>query len=194
MPPQHPGLSAAVLAFVITYVPWVTALCVAIASFLLVVEILHWQVHRIAKALLTLVTGVMATLICHRVLTLEPLIIAKLGLIIWLAFGTLLCVFCMTQIGRWHRALDNIQQECEMAAHLTFLQAEMTRAQLENLNQRLSSAVQPREREIAATMLKSLSPFVMLYLKKEKSIFEWSMAAVNIGRGVLRYILLPKKS
>jgi hypothetical protein len=90
-------------------------------------------------------------------------------------------------------ALIQIQQECEVATNLTFLQAEMARAQLESLNDRIQRATQPEQREVTETMLKTISPLVTMFLKRERSVIKWSVAAVDVGKSLMGYFFSDKK-
>lgn len=91
------------------------------------------------------------------------------------------------------RALSAIQQECELATNLTYLQAEMARAQMESLNDRIQRAIEPEDREMTETVLKTISPLVSMFLKRERSIVKWSVAAVDVGRTMMGYFFSDKK-
>lgn len=130
----------------------------------------------------------------YAVLFFAPLMVAKLLLINLLIVGSFGCLIIFLNTGRMNLALSQIQQECELATNLTFLQAEMTRAQLETLNERIRKSLQPEEREISETLLKSLSPLVMLYFKKEKNIMKWSMAAMTASKDLMGFFFSSKKT
>lgn len=91
------------------------------------------------------------------------------------------------------RALSAIQHECELATNLTYLQAEMARAQMESLNDRIHRAIEPEEREMTETVLKTISPLLSMFLKRERSIVKWSVAAVDVGRTMMGYFFSDKK-
>lgn len=117
----------------------------------------------------------------------SPLLVAKGALVIGLVLGGIFCLIFLCVLPELDRALTNLQRDCELATQLSYMQGEMTRAQLETLNDRLKQAVQPEEREITESVLRSISPLVMMYFRKEKNIIKWSMAAANLGKGVLDY-------
>lgn len=91
------------------------------------------------------------------------------------------------------RALLSIQQECELATNLTFLQGEMMRSQLEAVTARIQQAVEPEEREITETMLKTVTPLIGLFLNKERSILKWSIAGMGVARNLAGYFFTEKK-
>ena len=116
-----------------------------------------------------------------------PIVIAKGALVICLFGGGLFFLVLTASVPRIDRALNNIQRDCELATQLSFMQGEMTRAQLEEINERLKQAIAPEEKELTESMLKTLSPLVMLYFRKERSIIKWSVAAAKLGKGVFDY-------
>ncbi len=127
------------------------------------------------------------------VMTFSFMVIAKLFLIHLMIGAGLLCwivIFCGPQIDR---GLMQIQQDCELAINLTFLQAEMARAQLDSLNAKIRTSLEPQEREITETMLKSISPLLSLFLAKDKSVVKWSLAAVDVGKVMMHYFWSPKR-
>lgn len=121
------------------------------------------------------------------------LIAAKLWIINLLIVGIVACWFFLLTSRVWSGLLTDVQQECELATNLVFLQGEMARAQLESLAEKIRASAQPEEREITQTMLKTLSPVVMLFLHKERSVVKWSMAAVNLSKGLMSYFWSAKK-
>jgi hypothetical protein len=123
----------------------------------------------------------------YAVCTLAPLLVAKGALVICLIGGGLFCFLLVCLVPKIDIALTSLQRDCELATQLCYMQGEMTRAQLEEINARLQQATQPQEREITESMLRTLSPLVMMYFRKEKNIIKWSMAAVKVGRGVFDY-------
>jgi hypothetical protein len=92
-----------------------------------------------------------------------------------------------------NRALTLIQQECELATNLTFLQGEMMRSQLEAVSARIHQAIEPEEREVTETMLKTLTPLVGLFLNKERSLVKWSIAGVGVAKNLMGYFFSEKK-
>jgi hypothetical protein len=121
------------------------------------------------------------------------IIIAKLAIINVMLVGIIVAWTLLLSWPRISLMLTAIQQECELANNLTFLQAEMARSQLEALNMRIQQAIQPEEREVTETMLRTLSPIVTMFLKKERSILKWSYAAVDVGRTMMRHFFSDKK-
>lgn len=121
------------------------------------------------------------------------LIAAKLWIINLLLVGIIGCWFFLLTSRVWSDLLTDVQQECELATNLVFLQGEVARSQLESLSEKIRAAAQPEEREITETMLKTLSPVVMLFLHKERSVVKWSMAAMNLSKGLMSYFMSPKK-
>jgi hypothetical protein len=120
-------------------------------------------------------------------------VIAKYLLLnVMIAVSVMSWVFLLTwpQISR---ALSSIQQECELATNLTYLQAEMARAQLEQLNDRIQRSIEPEEREVTETMLKTLSPLVTMFIRRERSVLKWSVAAVDVGKTLMGYFFSDKK-
>jgi len=90
-------------------------------------------------------------------------------------------------------ALTAVQQECELATNLTFLQAEMARAQLESVNDRIQRAIQPEEVDATQTLLKTISPLVSMFVRRETSVIKWSMAVVDVGKHMMAYFKQSKK-
>lgn len=90
-------------------------------------------------------------------------------------------------------ALTAIQQECELANNLTFLQGEMMRSQMEAVNARIQLAIQPEEREVTETMLKTITPLIGLFLNKERSVMKWSLAGVGVAKNLMGYFFSEKK-
>ena len=165
----------------------VLIMALLMSAYLMIYELWKWPLHKAAQLLSTLIILMSVAFVGWAVLALAPLTAVKLALILSLLVGILCCLVGLTNVERWHQSLAKIQQECDLAANLVFLQGEMTRSQLEALNERLKHAVEPEEREITETMLKSISPFVMLYLHKEKNMIKWSLAAANMGRDLFNY-------
>jgi hypothetical protein len=176
------------------FIQWLVVLCLCGSAYLLLAELFRSRLQPASKLLLAVIIAAAAVVVSVLVLLLPPLLVAKLSLIVVLIGGGCCCLILSMQAGRFYRTLAGIQQECELATNLTFLQGEMTRAQLEQLSQKLRQATEPQEKEITETMLKSLSPIVMLYLRKEKNLVEWSMAAANAGRTLLKYFWSPSSS
>jgi hypothetical protein len=120
-------------------------------------------------------------------------VIAKFILLnVMITVSVLSWIFLLTwpQISR---ALTSIQQECELATNLTYLQAEMARAQLEQLNDRIQRSIEPEEREVTETVLKTLSPLVTMFIRRERSVLKWSVAAVDVGKTLMGYFFSDKK-
>ncbi|HEY9791876.1 MAG TPA: hypothetical protein V6D22_15835 [Candidatus Obscuribacterales bacterium] len=176
------------------FVQWLVVICICASAYLIVGELFRTRLPQAAKLALSVFTAALASSVSALVVLLPPLLVAKLALIVGLIGGGCFCLIMSRQAGRFYRTLAGIQQECELATNLTFLQGEITRAQLEQISQKLRQASEPQEKEITETMLKSLSPIVMLYLRKEKSLVEWSMAAANLGRTLLKYFWSPSSS
>lgn len=121
------------------------------------------------------------------------LIVAKLWIIhVMIAVG-LGCWVLLIAGPQLNLALTSIQKECEIATNLTFLQADYTRAQLESLNERIRRSVEPEERDATEMMLRSISPIVSLFLKKERSVIKWSFAAVDVGKTLMKYFWSDEK-
>jgi hypothetical protein len=175
------------------FIQWLVVACLCASAFMLIMDASRSQPNQMVKALLTFTYGACGIGLSYLILTTPPLLVAKLALIVFLICAGFFCLICVFNVHRFHRALTAVQQECELMTNLTFLQGEMTRAQLEQLNERIRQATEPEEREITETMLKSLSPLVMLFLRKEKSIIQWSLAAANIGKDMLKYIWSPSQ-
>ncbi len=127
------------------------------------------------------------------VVLLPLLVVAKLFLIHVMICAGLLCWVFILSGPQIDRGLTQIQQDCELATNLTFLQAEMARAQLDSMNEKIRNSLEPEEREITETMLKSISPLVSLFLHKERSVVKWSIAAVDVGKVMMHYFWSPKR-
>jgi hypothetical protein len=171
------------------FIQWLIVSCLCSSAYLLVAHNLRSQPNLFTKIVIAVALPALAIAVSYLILTSEPLLVAKLVLIAVSIGSGLLCLLSLLNIGRFYRTLTAIRKECELMTNLTFLQGEMTRAQLEQLHERIRQAVQSQRpsHEIGETMLRSLSPLVMLFLRKEKSIIQWSLAAANIGRGMLKY-------
>lgn len=120
-------------------------------------------------------------------------VIAKLTIIHITVIGGIVCWVLLLSGSQIDRAMTSIQQECELANKLTFLQAEMARAQLQTLNDRIQKSIEPEEREMTETMLKSISPLVSMFLRRERSVIKWSVAAVDVGKELMRYFFNETK-
>jgi hypothetical protein len=139
-----------------------------------------------------LILGWMAAAI-WAVVALPFVIIAKLCFLHLMIIGSITCLVLVVSGPQIDQMLDSIQQDCQLANNLTFLQAEMARAQLQGLSDRIKQSMQPEEKEITETVLKSISPLVSLFLKRERSVLKWSFAAVDVGRTMMRYFWSDKK-
>lgn len=126
-------------------------------------------------------------------IALPLLLVAKIYFIELMVSGILGCLIGIASAGRWHQQLTQIQDECEVATSLVFLQGEMTRAQLEAVNERIQRSMEPEEIDLTETVLKSLSPALMLFIQKEKSIVKWSMTGLSIAKSLSKYFWSPKK-
>ena len=143
------------------------------------------------------VLGIWAIIGIHIavILILPLLMVAKLALLEFLAVAILACWVCILNSNSWARSLLAIQSECELANNLTFLQGEMVRSQLEDINTRIHKQLEPPELDATQTLLQVLSPAVMLLVQKERSLMKWSMAAVNIGKTLTKFFKnSPKNS
>jgi hypothetical protein len=175
-------------------IQWVIVACIVLSVLRVLIFATPIRINPFVKLIVTLLFLGVAGGLIWLILTTEPLLIAKLALVTVLVCGGLFCLLCLTQVGRWNEDLGRIQSECELATNLTFLQGEMTRAQLEQIALKLQKMAEPEEREITETLFKSLSPIVMLYLRKEKSVIEWSLAAAGMGRDLFKHFWSPKRS
>jgi hypothetical protein len=197
MPETGHGIVALLHRFypvILPLIQWLIVACIVLSVLRVLIAATPIRMNPFFKLFLTVLFLGGAAGLIWLVLTTAPLLIAKLALIIVLICGGLLCLYCLTQVGRWTEDLVRIQAECELATNLTFLQGEMTRAQLEQVSLKLQKMAEPEEREITETLFKSLSPIVMLYLRKEKSVIEWSLAAAGMGRDLFKHFWSPKKS
>lgn len=197
MPSQVEGITAhlhQIYPLVLPFIQWLCVACIIWSGFALIVEILNWPLNRFIKALTMLVITVASGTLAWLVLNTQPVVVAKLTFIFVLISGGCAALVVCTQTSRLHKALNSIKQECELATNLTFLQGEMTRAQLEQLSKRLQEISQPSEREVTEGLLQSISPIVMLYFRKEKSIVQWTMAAVKMGKSILQLLQPPHKA
>jgi hypothetical protein len=155
-------------------------------------ETARLRAHPLVKLLLFAGTLLVAGSVGWLILMNPPLLVAKLFLIACMTVGGFASLIIAANCHRWYASLHTIQQDCELASNLAFLQGEMTRAQLEALSARLKQAVEPEEREITHTMLKSISPFVLLFIRKEKNVLQWSLAAAKLGKDLLGYFWSPR--
>ena len=176
------------------FIQWLCVICICFSGFSFTLEILNWPFHRFIKTATMLVVFSICGVMSWLILNSTPLLVAKLAIIALLVSGGCACLAMATQAPRLLRALKTIEQECELATNLTFLQGEMTRAQLEQVSKKLQEITQPSEKEVTDGLLQSLSPFVMLYFRKEKSIVAWSLAAVKMGKSIFRLLEPPQKA
>src|SRR5579883_1420154 len=161
-------------------------ICLVLAYFTMVFLGLLSPVRlfSVSKLLITLIYLGMLAIFFYGVLVLAPITIAKLLLVAALIIGGCFCLILLPQVSHWNHKLDLVQQECEIAAKVTYLQGEVLRAQLEALNEKLKHTVEPEKKEMAAAVLKTISPLAMLYLNKERSILKWSFAAARLGNNL----------
>jgi hypothetical protein len=145
------------------------------------------------KSVIYLIILAIAVAHCLLVALLPLLVAAKIGFIEFLVAGILGCWIGILNSGRWAKELVLVQTECELATNLTFLQGEMVRAQLEDVNDRIRKQLEPQEIDATKTLLQTMSPLMMLFVQKEKSIMKWSLAAVNAGKMLTKYFNSPKK-
>lgn len=82
-----------------------------------------------------------------------------------------------------------MEKECDMLRDITLFQASDLRAQLALVKEKMQAKNEPASRdEVTRTILKSVSPLVMLFFRKERSIVKWSLAAVNVGRVLAKHL------
>ena len=106
-----------------------------------------------------------------------------MGLVAILGFGLLI----------FSKPIENelriIEKECDMIRDITLFQASDVRAQLALIKEKMQAKNEPASRdEVTRTILKSVSPLVMLFFRKERSIVKWSLAAVNVGRVMAKHL------
>jgi hypothetical protein len=197
MPPAAQGITNMlhqIYPLALPIIQWLCVVCICFSGFSFTLEILNWPFHRFIKSLAMMsvfsICGVMSWLILNS----SALLVAKLAVIFLLISGGCACLAIATQAPRLLMALKSIEQECELATNLTFLQGEMTRAQLEQVSKKLQEITQPSEKEVTEGLLQSISPFVMLYFRKEKNIVAWAMAAVKMGKSIFRLLEPPEKA
>lgn len=145
---------------------------------------------KLAAILILFAWGAAAT---WAVIWLEFIVIAKLLLVHVFIIGSLaawVLILCGPEL---NRMLIITQAQCELASNLTFLQADIVRAQLAEVNERIRRAVEPEEQEFTDTMLRTMSPLVSLFIKRERSVIKWSIAAVDVGKTMMRYFFSDKK-
>lgn len=125
----------------------------------------------------------------------EPVPLSKLVLAYFMFFACILCWAVLAISRHGQEALLQIEEECSELRDVSILGATQTRAQLAEISERLRrQAEPPNEREATALVLKHLSPIVMLFFAKEKSMLKWGMGAFQLARSFAKYLNAKKKN
>jgi hypothetical protein len=109
----------------------------------------------------------------------------------------LACVICWTVFfiaPQGRQTLIMIEMACAELRDVSMLGATQARAQLSAISERLKLQAEPDQRQATAMVLKSVSPLVMLFFAKEKSMLKWGMTAFSLGRSMFKYFGAHKKN
>jgi hypothetical protein len=115
--------------------------------------------------------------------------VAKLALVNIMSIGAILGFGLLIFSKPIENELRIMEKECDMMRDITLFQASDMRAQLALVKEKMRDRTEPASKdEVARSILKSVSPLVMLFFSKERSIVKWSLAAVNLGRVLAKHL------
>jgi hypothetical protein len=95
---------------------------------------------------------------------------------------------------RWQKELMALESECDIARDEVVVQATLMRSQLAEVHDKLTSKHEKSEIEAVGKLVTQAIPVVQLLLSREKSLFAWGMAGLNLVRGAMKCFSASKNN
>jgi hypothetical protein len=131
--------------------------------------------------------AIMAILIL-LIFTVQPIILGKAFMAIFMFLLSTVFIVLIMQCRNMAITLSQMEANMAELRDEVMFNGTLVRAQLSSLNNRLTSKQVISAQDISQQAVKSIGPLLWLFLRKEKSIYQWVIAGMNIGRAVFSYI------
>lgn len=132
-----------------------------------------------------LIIFVLNTIMIFTIALRDALVAAKILLIEVMVVSALISLVIVLASRQIKHGLSQAEEIAHFASDQAFVELNTARETLAQIRRKLSREEQELASGAIPELLKTVGPFVMLFIQKEKSIFKWGMLGMKIAQNAM---------